>query len=67
MHTELAGRDITLVGGFDLGFDFGTDGTLVVSDRTFAEWVRGPSTAPGTIRSREVDLGAVQLQPGADP
>lgn len=66
VQTELSGRTITLVGGFDLGFDFGTDGTLVVSDRTFGEWVRAPYTAPGTDPLAEIDLVAVRLAPGAD-
>jgi putative ABC transport system permease protein len=67
VETELAGRSLTLVGnGFELGFDFGTDGTLVVSDRTFGEWVRAPYTAPGTDPLAEVDLAVVRLRPGAD-
>jgi len=66
--TELSGRAITLVGnGFALGFDFSTDGTLVVSDRTFARWVRGPYTPPGADPLAEIDLVAVRLTPGADP
>ena len=35
-QTELAGKNVELVAGFDLGFDFATDGTLILSDRTFA-------------------------------
>jgi putative ABC transport system permease protein len=66
-HTELAGREITLLGGFELGFDFSTDGSLVVSDRTFGDWARAPMTAPGTNPLAQVDLGAVKLSPGADP
>jgi putative ABC transport system permease protein len=64
VRTELVGRDITLVGGFDMGFDFGTDGTLIVSDRTFAKWVREPFHPLNPMA--EADLVAVQLQPGAD-
>lgn len=64
-RTELAGKDITLVGGFELGFDFGTDGSLVVSDRTFAEWVRAPYYRFGPLA--EADLVAVRVAPGADP
>ncbi len=68
VQTELSGRNITLIGdGFDMGFDFGTDGTLIVSDRTFAGWVRGPYTAPGADPLAEVDLVALRLVPGADP
>jgi putative ABC transport system permease protein len=68
VRTELVGRNLTLVGeGFELGFDFGTDGTFIVSDRTFAEWVRRPFAMPGTDPLAEVDLGVVRLQPGANP
>jgi putative ABC transport system permease protein len=67
IRTELVGRSLTLVGGgFELGFDFGTDGTFIVSDRTFADWVRRPFTAPGVDPLAEVDLGVVRLQPGTD-
>jgi len=67
VRTELVGRNLTLVGsGFELGFDFGTDGTFIVSDRTFADWVRRPFSAPGVDPLAEVDLGVVRLEPGAD-
>jgi len=67
MQTELVGRNLTLVGsGFELGFDFGNDGSFIVSDRTFADWVRRPFTAPGVDPLAEVDLGVVRLKPGAD-
>jgi len=64
-RTELAGREIVLTGGFEMGFDFSTDGSLVVSDRTFERWVREPyyPTSPAA----EADLGCVKLAPGADP
>jgi len=64
-RTELAGRDITLVGGFEMGFDFGTDGSLVVSDRTFEKWVREPLFPLNPLA--EAELVAIQLHPGADP
>lgn len=68
VQTELVGKTITLVGnGFELGFDFGTDGTLVVSDRTMGAWVRAPYSAPGVDPLAEIDLVAVRLRPGADP
>jgi putative ABC transport system permease protein len=67
VQTELSGRNITLVGdGFELGFDFGTDGTLVVSERTMGAWVRAPYTPPGVDPLAEIDLVAVRLDPGAD-
>ncbi len=62
--TELAGRRLTLVGGFDLGADFTSDGTLVVSTDTFADLLRRPYT-PGDPLA-EVDFGLVRLDPGAD-
>jgi putative ABC transport system permease protein len=62
--TELAGRRVTLVGGFDLGFDFSTEGTLVVSDRTFGEYLREPFAPSAPLA--EVSLGAVRVRPGAD-
>lgn len=62
-RSELAGRDITLVAGFDLGFDFGTDGTLVVSDRTFEKWVREPLYPLNPLA--EADLIALRVAPGS--
>jgi putative ABC transport system permease protein len=62
--TELAGREITLVGGFDLGFDFSTDGTVVVSDRTFSSYLREPIYPLSPLS--QVDLGIVRVRPGAD-
>jgi putative ABC transport system permease protein len=64
-RTELAGRELTLVGGFDLGFDFSADGTLVVSERTFAAVLREPA-APGAAPLAGVDFAAVRLDPGAN-
>ncbi len=64
--TELAGRQIRLIEpGFDLGFDFAADGTLIVSDRTFAAWVRQPLTPPGVDPLERVDLGLVEVDPAA--
>jgi putative ABC transport system permease protein len=64
LKTELTGKAIELTGSFDLGSDFTTDGTLIVSDRTFLDILRAPYTygAP----SAEVDLGLVRLKPGTD-
>lgn len=62
--TELSGREITLVGGFELGFDFGTDGTLVISDRTFSRDLRQPYYPLSPLA--EVDLGLIRVKPGAD-
>ncbi|VTS00241.1 abc transporter : DevC protein OS=Singulisphaera acidiphila (strain ATCC BAA-1392 / DSM 18658 / VKM B-2454 / MOB10) GN=Sinac_4919 PE=4 SV=1: MacB_PCD: FtsX [Gemmata massiliana] len=62
--TELAGRDIRLVAGFEMGFDFGTDGSVVVSDRTFEKWVREPYYPTNPMA--DADIGVVKLVPGAD-
>jgi len=64
IETELAGKKITLVGGFDLGPDFTTDGLLIVSEETFAEYLRRPYTFGEPLA--DVDLGLIRLHPGAD-
>jgi putative ABC transport system permease protein len=67
VETELVGKRLMLVGnGFELGFDFGTDGTFIVSDRTFAEWVRRPFAPSGADPLAEIDLGIVRVQSGSD-
>jgi putative ABC transport system permease protein len=63
-RTELTGRRLTLVGGFDLGTDFTSDGTLIVSERTFADLLRRPYTLGAPLA--DVDFGLVRLEPGAD-
>jgi putative ABC transport system permease protein len=63
--TELAGKDITLVGGFDLGTDFTSDGTLILSADTFVDILRKPFTSGSG--EAETDVGLVRLEPGADP
>jgi len=62
--TELTGQRIELVGDFELGTDFTSDGTLIVSEQTFLELLRKPYT-PGTA-SASVDIGLIRLEPGAD-
>ena len=63
-RTELAGQGITLVGGFDLGPDFTSEGTLIVSSETFADLLRRPVTLGAPLA--DVDLGLIRLEPGAD-
>ena len=63
--TELAGRRVKLVGSVALGPDFTSDGTLIVSDRTFADIVRGPQSLGPPLA--DVDYGLVKLTPDADP
>jgi putative ABC transport system permease protein len=58
-ETEINGMKVKIVGGFALGPDFVSDGTVMMSDRTFVSLLRG--SAPG------VDLGVVKVRPGDDP
>ena len=57
-EAELNGTKVKIVGGFALGPDFQSDGTVIMSDRTFASLLRGP---PG------VDVGVVKVKSGEDP
>ena len=63
--SELNGRDLTVVGGFPFGPDFVSDGTLLVSDRTFLDLDPGPDlpVQPGRDRRPRPDPGRA----GADP
>jgi putative ABC transport system permease protein len=63
-ETDLAGQRIVVVGEFDLGSDFGTDGTLVVNTETFRHCLR---SGPPIVGLEQVDIGLVRLAPGADP
>ena len=62
--TELAGQRITFVGGFELGPNFTTEGTLIVSEATFAKILRQPYTLGQPLAN--VDLGLIRLNEGAD-
>jgi putative ABC transport system permease protein len=64
VETDLAGQRIHIVGEVDLGSDFGTDGTLIMSDESFVELLRRPY-ALGDSRA-EVEIGLVRLDPRAD-
>jgi putative ABC transport system permease protein len=63
-RTELAGQNLILVGGFDLGPDFTSEGMLIVSAETFADLLRRPVTLGAPLA--DVDLGLIRLEPGAD-
>jgi putative ABC transport system permease protein len=62
-ETDLAGRRARIVGTFELGGDFGAEGTLIVSVDTFGQWFR-PSRTGGGLE--EVEIGLVRLEPGVD-
>ncbi len=56
---EVANREITIVGLFELGTSFGIDGALISSDLNFLRLF--PIRREGMI-----DVGLVRLKPGAD-
>jgi putative ABC transport system permease protein len=58
-ETETNGVKVKIVGGFALGPDFVSDGTAIMSDRTFASLLHGG--APG------VDVGVIKVHSGDDP
>jgi len=58
-ETEINGVKVKIVGGFSLGPDFVSDGTAIMSNRTFASLLH--SVAP------RVDVGVIKVHPGEDP
>jgi putative ABC transport system permease protein len=63
LETELAGRNLRLIGGFDLGIDFSSEGTLIVSRETFANLLRLPYY-PGDPFD-QIQIGLIRTEPGA--
>jgi putative ABC transport system permease protein len=63
LETELAGRRLRLIGGFELGIDFNSEGTLIVSKETFANLLRLPYY-PGDPFD-QIQIGLVRTEPGA--
>jgi putative ABC transport system permease protein len=61
-EAELNGAKVRIAGSFALGPDFQSDGTVMMSDRSFASLLRGPAGNPS-----EVDLGVIKIGPGDDP
>ena len=61
-EAELNGAKVKIVGDFALGPDFQSDGTVIMSDRTFATLLRGPAGNPS-----QVDVGVVKVNAGSDP
>lgn len=61
-QSELDGVTVRIAGDFALGPDFLSDGTVVISDRTFAKLLHSPTETPAGV-----DEGIVKLAPGADP
>jgi putative ABC transport system permease protein len=65
LETELAQRRVRVVGTFALGTDFATDGTLIMSDRSFARYF--PLAMSPHEPLTRVEVGLLQLEQGADP
>ena len=60
-EAELNGAKVRVAGSFALGPDFQSDGTVIMSDRTFASLLRGPAGNPS-----QVDLGVIKVSSGED-
>ncbi|MBE9176037.1 FtsX-like permease family protein [Synechocystis salina LEGE 06155] len=60
VFTEVGNRRVQVQGLFTLGSSFGADGTLITSDLNFFRLF------PNRDRS-SIDVGILQLKPGADP
>ncbi len=63
--TELAGKQIELVGTFSLGTDFANDGTLIMTPENFARYF--PYRNGGRESLSLVDVGLIHLRDRADP
>lgn len=64
-QAELTGRRIRFVGVFHMGTDFANDGNVIMTAQNFARYF--PFRARGDDPLGIVDLGIVQLEPGAAP
>jgi putative ABC transport system permease protein len=60
---ELCNRSLRLVGTFELGADFLTDGNLILTDTNFAKFF--PGRVPGGDPLSQVDLGVIRIAEGA--
>jgi putative ABC transport system permease protein len=60
-RSEINGAKVDIVGNFALGPDFVSDGTVIMSERTFAEVARGAAGNPPGA-----ELGVVKVSAGAE-
>ncbi len=60
VSTEVNGRDVRIVGLYDLGTSFGIDGSIITSDLNFRRIFSDRSAS-------RIELGLVTLEPGAEP
>lgn len=63
-QTEINGRTVKIVGTYALGPDFMSNGTVMMSEQTFAALLTGN---PAGAAQLPVEFGVVKLQAGADP
>jgi putative ABC transport system permease protein len=61
-QSEINGVRVDIVGKFALGPDFISDGTVIMSERTFASVMHASANNPPGV-----ELGVIKLAPGADP
>ncbi len=61
-QSQLNGVTVKIVGNFALGPNFMSDGTVIMSARTFADVLRGAAGNPPGI-----EAGVIKLAQGADP
>src|SRR5581483_8050806 len=61
--TEINGRPVKIVGSYALGPDFMANGTVMMSERTYAALLAGN---PDYLKFIPVEFGIVKLRPGAD-
>jgi len=62
-ETEINGRPVHFVGSFSLGPDFMRDGTVMMSQATFARHLLGPPQSPAAL---PVEFGIVKIAAGED-
>lgn len=62
-ETQINGRAVHIVGSFALGPDFMSDGTVMMSERTFAALLTGN---PGSATALPVEFGIVKIGAGED-
>jgi putative ABC transport system permease protein len=63
--TELNEQNIKIIGTFELGTDFSTNGNLIMSDYNYAQYFKGMTASASPLD--DVEVGLVRLQKGADP
>jgi putative ABC transport system permease protein len=62
-ETEINGKKVQIVGSFALGPDFMSNGTAMMSTRTFAALLAGNA---GAAASLPVEFGVIKLRPGSN-